>query len=150
MLTAGVAVLFGVVITLSFYGHFPPIGWRNSAGFWGLAVVCVIAGWVIARRIADDNVGLDRSQISPLTVFNWMLVGRSAAWVGAIFSGFYVGVACYVLPQAGELVAARDDVPGIVAAILGAAAAMAAGLYLERSCQAPPPDAPYRSNTVGA
>lgn len=150
LITSAIAVLFGVVITLSFYGSFPPMGWRNSVVFWILAVVCAIAGWVISRRIADEEVGMDRSQISPLAVSNWMLTGRAVAWAGAIFGGFYIGMAIYVLPKAGYLVAADNDVPGMVAAILGATAAAAAGLYLERSCMAPPPDAPYRQNAVGA
>lgn len=142
--------LLGVVGTLSFYGDFPPISVLNSVVLWVMAAVCAVAGWIISRRIENEEVGLDSSQMNPLSISNWMLVGKATAWIGAAFGGLYVGIGIYVLPKATDLVAANNDVAGVIAGALGGAAAAVAGAYLERSCIAPPPDAPYGLNSAGA
>ena len=70
-----------------------------------------------------------------------MLVGKASAWTGAALGGAYVGMAFFILPHAGELTAAAQDTAGVLSSALGGAAMSAAGVILERHCQAPPPDA---------
>lgn len=140
-LTAVAAGLIGWVTALGFYGDFPPIKPIASVLLWLFAVVCAVAGYVIRRRVAEGEVGMDTSQLNPVTVAQWLALGQAVAWIGAILAGVYVGVGVYVLPQAAELVAAEQDVPGIIAGSLGAAAAAVAGVWLERGCEAPPPNA---------
>ena len=41
--------------------------------------------------------------------------------------------------MAGQIVAAQDDVAGVVSSVLGGAAMAIAGLILERHCEVPPP-----------
>ena len=71
--------------------------------------------------------------------YQFLLVGKASAWTGAIVGGAYAGIAVYVLPKAGELVAASGDVAGVVSSALGGAAMCVTGVVLERHCEAPPP-----------
>ena len=82
---------------------------------------------------------MDRSQINPVTAAQWLVVGKASAWTGAIVSGVYAGIASFVVPRSGELVAASDDLPGVLASLSGAVALCVAGVVLERHCVAPPP-----------
>jgi len=63
-----------------------------------------------------------------------------------VFLGLFAGAGMYVIPQAGRLMAAEADLPGVIAGAVGALAAVVAGMWLERSCEAPPPDAPLTPN----
>ncbi|WP_225723535.1 MULTISPECIES: DUF3180 domain-containing protein [Corynebacterium] len=139
-LIAGVAVLFGLVIALSFYGDLGPINVVNSSILWIIAAMCLAAAVVVRKKIADGMIGLDRSQMNPMTVATWMNMGKAAGWVGAGFAGAYAGVGIYVMTQYATLTAAQDDTPGVVAFVLGGLACAAAGVFLERSCVAPPSD----------
>ena len=85
------------------------------------------------------GIGMDRSQINPVTAAQWLVVGKASAWTGAIVSGVYAGIASFVVPRSGELVAASDDLPGVLASLSGAVALCVAGVVLERHCVAPPP-----------
>lgn len=141
-----VCALIAWVSTLSFYGSFPPIKTTASVVLWGFAIVCAVAGWVIRKRIGSSGVGMDRTQMQPTTVTQWLALGQATAWAGSVFLGMFVGAGLYVLPNAGHLMAAEADVPGVIAGALGALAAVVAGIWLERSCEAPPPDAPLTPN----
>lgn len=144
------AALIAFVTALGFYGDFPAINVLASTLMWVMAVVCGIAGWVIRRRIANGEVGMDRSQLNPVTVAQWLALGQAVAWVGAVIGGLYVGVGFYVVPKASTLVAASEDIPGVVSGALSCVAATIAGVWLERSCIAPPPDAPEPPLRSGA
>ncbi|HIW95808.1 MAG TPA: DUF3180 domain-containing protein [Candidatus Corynebacterium gallistercoris] len=142
LLLAGVAAgLIAWVTALGFYGDFPPIKPIASTLLWIFAAVCAVAGYVIRRRIAGGEVGMDTSQLNPVVVAQWLILGQAVAWIGAVLAGVYVGIGAYVLPHAGDLVAAEQDVPGVIAGALGAVAAAVAGVWLERGCEAPPPNA---------
>lgn len=142
-----VGALIAWVSTLSFYGSFPPIKTTGSVLLWIFAIVCAVAGWVIRKRIGSSSgVGMDRTQMQPTTVTQWLALGQATAWAGSVFLGLFVGVGIYVLPSAGHLMAAEADVPGVIAGALGSLAAVTAGIWLERSCEAPPPDAPLTPN----
>lgn len=147
---AVVAIVFALIAwvsTLSFYGSFPPIKTTGSVLLWIFAIVCAVAGWVIRKRIGSSSgVGMDRTQMQPTTVVQWLALGQATAWAGSVFLGMFVGAGLYVLPNAGHLMAAEADVPGVIAGALGALAAVVAGVWLERSCEAPPPDAPLTPN----
>lgn len=143
---AVVCALIAWVTTLSFYGSFPPIKTTGAVLLWVFALVCAVAGWVIRKRIGASGVGMDRSQIQPTTVAQWLALGQATAWGGSVFLGVFVGVGLYVLPNAGRLMAAEADVPGVIAGALGGLVAVVAGMWLERSCEAPPPDAPLTPN----
>ncbi len=150
VVAAVAAALIGAVTALSFYGNFPPIHVYSSAGMWIVAIVCAVCARIVKRKIDDGEVGQDASQISPLTVAVLGALGRAVAWAGAVVGGGYAGVSVYVLMRAGELSAAQSDVPGALAGMIGGGLAAAAGLWLERSCVAPPPDSPMETNLDAA
>ena len=109
-----------------------------------MALVCVVLGRRVANSRDDHGIGMDRSQLDPLTAARYLVFGQAAAWTGAILGGGYAGIASYVIPKASELVAAREDLPVVVAAAVGGVALAAAGVYLERACQNPmPPEASF-------
>ncbi|AIT61849.1 DUF3180 domain-containing protein [Corynebacterium doosanense] len=128
------AAAFGI-LTWRFYGSFPPIPAAGAVTVWLLVAVVVVL--ILLVRRAD--IGLDRTQLDPITVARMMIVGKASAWTGAVLGGLYSGVATYVIPQAGILAAAQDEAPVVLAAALGSLALSVAGVVLERHCEAPPP-----------
>lgn len=136
---AAVMAAAGRMLAGAFYGRVSGVPVTLSATLWLGAVVCVVLALKVRRALATEGgIGLDRSQLNPLTVLQFMLVGKAAALTGAIVGGGYLGVAWYALPQRDILAAAASDTPGIIASIGGALALAAAGVWLERSCVLPP------------
>ena len=116
------------IMTWGFYGYMPPVGVSVSVTLWRMR-----------SGMEKGDIGMDRSQINPVTAAQWLVVGKASAWTGAIVSGVYAGIASFVVPRSGELVAASDDLPGVLASLSGAVALCVAGVVLERHCVAPPP-----------
>lgn len=128
------------ILTARFYGSMLAIPATVSISLWAMAVVCVLLILKVRSAKNDEHgIGLDNSQLNPMTIAQFLLVGKASAWTGAIVGGAYAGIAVYVLPKAGELVAASGDVAGVVSSALGGAAMCVAGVVLERHCEAPPP-----------
>lgn len=121
-----------------FYGSYPPLRVSGSAALWIFAVIAGVLAVTVRRRIRDGEVGQDRSQMSPVFISRCALFGKAAAWIGVLLGGFYAGVTGYVLFRHGDLLAAQQDTPGAVVALLAAAAMAVAGVLLERSCMVPP------------
>ncbi|WCZ35875.1 hypothetical protein CHEID_01485 [Corynebacterium heidelbergense] len=138
--TAIAAALVGWVTATGFYGSFPPIHLSASAALWLAAVLCAVGGVVVRRRIEERRIGFDRSQLQPSTVAQLALCGQAVAWMAALIGGLYAGVGVHVLFNAGRLMAAQQDVPGVLAGFAGGIAAAVAGVWLERGCIAPPAD----------
>ncbi|ALC06785.1 hypothetical protein CDES_12175 [Corynebacterium deserti GIMN1.010] len=144
--TGGFFAAVAAILTWRFYGSMTAIPITVSISFWLLAVICWIAGVKIQGRVEEGLIGQDRSQMNPVTIAFLAMLGRASAWGGAIFAGVYLGIGSYVVPRAGELSAASADLPGVIACALGALALAFAGLYLEKSCEAPPPQS---GETIG-
>src|SRR5690625_5605749 len=77
--------------------------------------------------------------MNPMTIARFMVVGKASAWTGTIVGAAYLGIALYVVPMAGQIAAAQDDITGVVSSVLGGVAMAIAGLILERHCEVPPP-----------
>ncbi|KXB52312.1 hypothetical protein HMPREF2976_01955 [Corynebacterium sp. HMSC077D10] len=135
-----VAAAVAIVIP-RLYGYMGTIPLTVSITLWLMAIVCAVLAWRVREAKKDDThgIGLDTSQLNPMTITNFMLLGKASAWTGAIVGAAYAGVAVYVIPHAHELVAAAEDVPGVLASLLGGAAMAVAGVVLERYCEVPPP-----------
>lgn len=129
----------GVILTWGFYGDMFAASLSASATLWILTFVCLAMAWHIRDRKEKGEIGMDRSQLSPLLAAQFLIVAKAAAWTGAVIGGTYVGIALYVIPRAGDLVAAAEDTPGVLASALGGIALSAAGVFLERHCETPPP-----------
>lgn len=127
------------ILTWGFYGSMMAIPVAVSVTLWLMTAVCTYLGLKMRERRRDGRIGLDRSQLHPVTAARYLILGKASAWTGAIIGGAYVGIATYVIPQSGNLQAAAGDMPGVVASALGGIALSAAGVFLERNCEVPPP-----------
>ncbi|MBZ8176472.1 DUF3180 family protein [Corynebacterium poyangense] len=146
---AGVAVFCAAaaaILTWRFYGLLPPVPMSVGITLGLIAVICVVLAVKIRARLKDGRIGQDRSQLNPITASQFLVIGKASEWTGAILGGAYLGMGLYVLPNSATLLAAADDRPAVLAAIIGSLALCAAGIYLERSCHLPPPT---DSETVG-
>lgn len=137
----GFLAAVAAILTWRFYGSLTSIPTSVSISLWILSAVCVIAAILVKNRLGEGKIGQDRSQLSPLTVAFLAMLGKAAAWTGAIIGGLYIGVSSFLIPRAGELVAAQEDLPGALSSALGGVVLAVAGLHLERCCAVPPPQA---------
>lgn len=127
------------ILTWGFYGELMSPSPGASLMLWVLTAVCVFLAAKMKDRKERGAIGMDRSQLSPLQAAQYLVIAKASAWTGALVGGAYVGMALYVLPRYGELAAAAQDTPGVIASALGGIALSAAGVYLERHCETPPP-----------
>ncbi|MEX3514773.1 MULTISPECIES: DUF3180 domain-containing protein [unclassified Corynebacterium] len=128
------------ILTGRFYGSMLAIPATVSITLWVMTALCLGLAWKVRQAKNDDGIGLDRTQLNPLTIAQFMLVAKASAWTGTIVGGAYAGIACYVVPNAGRLAAASDDLTGVLASALGGLAMAIAGVVLERYCEVPPPE----------
>ncbi|GAB3945872.1 DUF3180 domain-containing protein [Corynebacterium tapiri] len=134
-ITAAVAM-----IAWRLYGYLPPVQVSGAVTLWLLAVVVVVLVVVVRASISEEHrIGLDRTQLNPMTIARMMVVGKAAAWTGAIMAGGYSGLALYLVPKLQKLAAAGDELPIVIAGLIGAVVLGVAGVVLERHCQTPPP-----------
>ncbi|MFH0411578.1 DUF3180 domain-containing protein [Corynebacterium sp. L4756] len=140
----GIAVfitLAAYILTRGFYGSMFAIPTAVSITLWAMAILCGGLTFKVRKAKGEDahGIGLDRSQLNPLTIAQFMLVGKASAWTGAIVGSAYLGIALYVVPMSGQIAAAADDLIGVVTSVLGGLAMAIAGIILERHCEVPPP-----------
>ncbi|AKK09742.1 DUF3180 domain-containing protein [Corynebacterium testudinoris] len=135
----GFTAAVAAILTWGFYGSMTAIPVTVSITLWALAALCLFLGWKVRSRLDEGRIGQDRSQLNPVTAAQFLVLAKASAWTGAILGGGYLGMASYILPRVDQLVAASEDLPGVLASALGGLALSAAGLYLERHCETPPP-----------
>ncbi|MBY0788294.1 DUF3180 domain-containing protein [Corynebacterium parakroppenstedtii] len=141
LVATALIVGFGAFMLIwRFYGSIPGFNPTLPVILIVLAVICTVAGFIIRKRIADNEVGQDRSQIHPLTIARCFVMGTSTAWFGSICAGSYAGIAVYLWINYSRLIAAREDTPAVVVGLIAAILVAASGLWLERCCGAPPPN----------
>lgn len=128
-----------LILVRRFYGSWQTISFVWSLPLWAMALLCVFLAVMVRRRRGEGRVGLDRSQVNPMMVANFMVVGKASAWAGAILGGWFVGLAVWVLPRVNALAAAEADLPGVLAGAAGGVLLCVAGVVLERSCEVSPP-----------
>lgn len=139
----GIAVFITLavfILTRGFYGAMMAIPATVSITLWGMAILCAGLTWKVRKAKSDDafGIGLDHSQLNPMTITQFMLVGKASAWTGTIVGAAYLGIALYVVPMSGQIAAAQDDLAGVITSVLGGLAMAIAGLILERHCEVPP------------
>ncbi|MDY3127603.1 MAG: DUF3180 domain-containing protein [Corynebacterium sp.] len=142
LIGVGVFLTLAVFIVVrGFYGHMMAIPATVSLPMWAVAVLCGGLAWKVysAKKDKSFGIGLDTSQLNPLTVAQFLVVGKAAAWTGTIVGSAYLGIALYVCPRVGELASASNDSVGVASAVLGGLAMAVAGVVLERHCEVPPP-----------
>ena len=138
-----VAVAGYVVVSVA-YRWFPPI--TVWTGLSLLLVAGAEAGWgfFVRSKIADGAIGDGSDRLHPLAVARSVMVAKASAWVGALASGWWVGVLVYLLPKRTVLRVAGDDTAGAVVAAVSALALVVAALWLQHCCKSPdePPEDP--------
>ena len=140
VVAAVVAAAFAWVTALGFYAHFPRIELATSSVLWIAAIICGVQGFIMRKKLQDNAIGLDRSQVNPMTVAFSGVLGQAVAWIGAIFAGAYGGTVVFLVFNAGHLVVAQEDTPGAIVGMLGGVLAAVAGKWLEQNCLTPPED----------
>lgn len=136
---AGFFAAAALILVRRFYGAWQTISLVWSLPLWAVAALCAFLAVMVRRRREEGRVGLDRSQINPMMMANFMVIGKASAWSGAILGGWFLGLAVWVLPRIATLAAAEADLPGVVSGTLGGVALAVAGVILERSCEVSPP-----------
>lgn len=136
---AGFVAAATVIIVSRNYGKFPNV---PLIAIFTLALLAILDGYLarwVSKKIAEDKVGQDRSQLHPVVAARCVALAQASAWTGAIFGGFYLGFSFYLVPRMSDLAAAQADAPRAIAATVAALFLVIAGMALERSCKVPPP-----------
>ena len=119
-----------------FYDQFPtPLPWLPPLILSGLAVVEAVLAPNTKARI-DRKEGT--TPVNPLVVVRYVVLAKASSLTGALFAGFYTGVALWLISEWGRLSAASLDLPQAVLGVAGSLGLVGAGLWLERSCRVPP------------
>lgn len=139
---AVVVAVLGYLMVSLLYRWFPPI--TVWTGLSLLAVAAVEAGWAfyVRAKINDNQIGVGGGRLHPLTVARSVVIAKASAWVGALVTGWWVGVLVYLLPKRATIRVAGEDTAGVVVAAASALALAVAGLWLQHCCKSPeePPD----------
>lgn len=135
---AAVAAVLGYLLITTCYRWFPPI-----TVFTGLSLLMFAiaeAGWGrhIRVKIGAGEIGEGGGRLHPLAVARSVMVAKASAWVGALCTGWWVGVLAYLLAQRSALRVAATDLPGAVVAAVSAATLVVAALWLQHCCKSPP------------
>jgi drug/metabolite transporter (DMT)-like permease len=130
----GTAAVAWLVIS-NFYGDMPTLPWLPPLVMLGLAVVEAVLA-VSTKASIDRREGT--KPVNPLTVAWYVVLAKASALGGALFTGLYVGLLAWLLPQSGTNTHIDHDLPQAIVGLVGALGLAAAGLWLERSCRVPP------------
>ncbi|AEB47641.1 hypothetical protein VAB18032_02785 [Micromonospora maris AB-18-032] len=126
------AAVAWLLISSIYYDRLPPLPWLPVVTLAGLAVLEAYAAINTRGRI-ERRPG--REPVNPLMVARFVVLAKASALVGAIFAGFYAGLAGWLLVQSTR--AAEQDRPAGIAGLVASVALVAAALWLERSCRVP-------------
>jgi Protein of unknown function (DUF3180) len=132
-----IAAVASWILVRVFYGDLPPIPVYAGASLYPVAVVEVVAAFLIRARISEHRIGAGPHQLHPIAAARAVALAKASALLGAAVAGIWLGFALYVLPQRGVLSAAVHDTPGAMVGLVGAVALAAAALWLEHCCRAP-------------
>jgi Protein of unknown function (DUF3180) len=115
-------------------GNPPPLPWASAIGTAALVAVVIAAGLPVRRWVRGRR---DRP-LDPLVAARTAVLGKAAAYGGAVLTGWYVSQALVVLP---DLVGVRRERfwIGVIAAAM-AVALSAAGFVVQYWCRIPPSD----------
>lgn len=133
---AAAAAIVGYLLVVWLYRWFPPITLWTGVSL--LVVAGAEAGWgyVVRGRVRDGRIGVGGGRLHPLAVARSVVTAKASAWLGALVSGWWLGVLGYLLPRRGIRIP-HEDIPGSVVAALCALALVAAALWLEHCCKSP-------------
>ena len=115
-------------------GNPPPLPWASVAGTAALVAIVIAAGIPVRRWVRGRR---DRP-LDPLVAARSAVLGKAAAYGGAVLTGWYLSQAAVVLP---DLVGVRRE--RLFVALVATVAAVglsAAGFVVQYWCRIPPSD----------
>jgi hypothetical protein len=130
-----VAGALSFVVFTNYFGDIPDLNWLPGLTLAGLAIVEFVAAHNTRQRV-ERRPG--RGRVNPFLVARYAVLAKASSLGGAIFGGFYAGIAVWAFLQHGQLRAADTNLPPAVAGLIGALALVAAAIVLERACRVPP------------
>ncbi|WP_436493352.1 DUF3180 domain-containing protein [Actinokineospora sp. HUAS TT18] len=134
LVPAGAVTAVAVYLALRLvWGELPRLPTLAGITLLVLAVVEVVFGFALRGRIRATS----GKPVQPLTAARAVALAKASSLLGAIMLGAWLAVLGYVLPESGQIDAAKSDT---VSAIIGAVCALAliaAALWLEYCCKTP-------------
>jgi hypothetical protein len=127
-----VAAAVGWLLLSLSYSLLPRLPWSP---------VVVLAVLAAAEGLLAQNTGarIQRKPgmppVDPLAVARYVALAKASALVGALSTGFSVGLLVWLAMEPTQ--AARSDVPIATGGLVAAAALVATALWLERACRIP-------------
>lgn len=103
----------------------------------GYLLVAVLYRWFPPITVWTGEIGDGPGWLHPLVVARSLMVAKASAWVGALVTGWWIGVLAYFLPRRSWLRAAAEDTTGTVVAAGSALALVVAALWLQHCCKSP-------------
>lgn len=135
LLAVATAILAWVFISYNF-GDMPTIAWYTSAVLLVLAVLEAVVGFVVRRRVAENEVGQARQQLHPVTAARLLALAKASAILGAVAAGGWGSIAAYLF-HLQDVASANASKPGTLVGALGGVALVVAALWLEQCCKTP-------------
>ncbi|MDG4828060.1 DUF3180 domain-containing protein [Solwaraspora sp. WMMD1047] len=133
LVVAGLAAAAVAWLLISgFYGSFPTLPWLPTVTIAALAVLEAYAA-INTRGRVERKPG--RDPVDPLAVARFVVLAKASSLAGAIFAGFYAGLAGWLVIE--QTRAANQDLPAAVAGLVAALTLVVAALWLERACRVP-------------
>jgi hypothetical protein len=133
LVVAGLAAAAVAWLLISgFYGSFPTLPWLPTVTIAALAVLEAYAA-INTRGRVERKPG--RDPVDPLAVARFVVLAKASSLAGAIFAGFYAGLAGWLAIE--QTRAANSDLPAAVAGLVAALTLVVAALWLERACRVP-------------
>ncbi|RKN42827.1 DUF3180 domain-containing protein [Micromonospora endolithica] len=126
------AAVAWLLISALYYDYLPALPWLPVVILAALAVLEAYAAINTRARI-ERKPG--REPVDPLLVARFVVLAKASSLAGAIFAGFYGGLAGWLFLEPTD--AAAGDRPIALAGLIAALALVGAGLWLERSCRVP-------------
>lgn len=106
-LTAAVvgAAAVGYLLVAVLYRWFPPITVWTGLSLLAVAVAEALWARYVRVKISDGEIGDGPGWLHPLVVARSLMVAKASAWVGALVTGWWIGVLAYFLPRRSWLTA---------------------------------------------
>jgi hypothetical protein len=133
-----IAILVSWLLVSVTYSSLPPIRVFAGASLFPVALIELVAAFLIRTRVSDHELGEGPRQLHPITAARAAALAKASALVGAASAGVWLGFGLWVFPKAATVRAASSDTPGVIVGLVAGVVLVAAALWLEHCCKTPP------------
>lgn len=120
---------------LARFDRLPYGSYGTAVLFAGLAVAVLVLVWPLRQW----NRGVRQRPVNPLRAARLVAFTRSCSRAGALFAGWFVGHAVYLVPDV-SFVPQREQLVKVIIIAMTALGLTIAGYIAERWCRLPPDD----------